>query len=413
MKRPICLSLFCFFFCLLGTLAQAQALKVYVLCGQSNMQGHARVETIDYIGDDPSAKHLLRMMRTSNGEPRVCKNVWISYLTADGSGNGEGHGKLTAGYGARRKPQQDGGKIGPEFTFGLCMDKAMKEPILIIKTAWGGKSLHTDFRSPSSGPYTFSEEQLKKFAKQKKDIAQIKADKIAATGKYYRFMIEHVQSVLKNIKRVYPRYNKRRGFELAGFVWFQGFNDLVDRGTYPDREKPDGYKQYSQCLAAFIRDVRKDLDAPELPFVIGVLGVEGPLEKMGRYKKVHGNFRAAMEAPAKRREFKGNVIAVQTAPFWDSRLAEVAAKLDKVRDFENKLRRKHKDSANRKGDMSQAQQKAHVLQFRKKLISAKEEKLHKRGASNAGYHYLGCAKTMARIGEAFANAILKMRKTRR
>jgi alpha-galactosidase len=242
---------------------------------------------------------------------------------------------------------------------------------------------------------------------------QIKADKIAATGKYYRFMIEHVQSVLKNIKRVYPRYNKRQGFELAGFVWFQGFNDLVGRDTYPDREKPGGYDQYSQCLAAFIRDVRKDLNAPELPFVIGVLGVEGPLEKMGRYRTVHGNFRAAMAAPAKRKEFKGNVIAVQTAPFWDSRLAEVAAKLGKVRDFEGRLRRKHKDSANKKGDMSQAQQKAHVMEFRKKLISASEEKLHKRGASNAGYHYLGCAKTMARIGEAFANAMLKMQKTRR
>ena len=31
-----------------------------------------------------------------------------------------------------------------------------------------------------------------------------------------------------------------------------------------------------------------------------------------------------------------------------------------------------------------------------------------RGASNAGYHYLGCAKTIALIGEAFAKAILEM-----
>ncbi|MFT7616680.1 MAG: hypothetical protein ACI97A_000308 [Planctomycetota bacterium] len=397
-----------FFFCFLTGNVDAQALKVYVLCGQSNMQGHAKVETIDYIGDDLKTKPLLKMMRTKRGKPRVCKNVWISYLTADGSGNGEGFGQLTTGYGARRNPKQDGGKIGPEFTFGLCMDKATKEPILLIKTAWGGKSLHTDFRSPSSGPYEFTEQQLANFAKQKKDIDKIKAEKIAATGKYYRLMIDHVRSVLADIKRVYPKYNKRRGFELAGFVWFQGFNDLVDRDTYPNREKPGGYGQYGKGLSAFIRDVRKDLATPKLPFVIGVLGVNGPLDEMGRYKAVYRNFRAAMAAPTKEREFKGNVVAVQTAPYWDIPLAKIEAKLDQVRELENKLRRKHKDSANKNGDMTKAEQKAHVKKFRTKLISKREEKVYKRGASNAGYHYLGCAKTMALIGEAFAGAMLKM-----
>jgi alpha-galactosidase len=33
----------------------------------------------------------------------------------------------------------------------------------------------------------------------------------------------------------------------------------------------------------------------------------------------------------------------------------------------------------------------------------------KRGASNGGYHYLGCAKTFALMGEAFAEASLRMR----
>jgi hypothetical protein len=37
-----------------------------------------------------------------------------------------------------------------------------------------------------------------------------------------------------------------------------------------------------------------------------------------------------------------------------------------------------------------------------------EEALWKRGASNGGYHYLGCAKTMALIGKAFAEAVLTM-----
>jgi len=42
------------------------------------------------------------------------------------------------------------------------------------------------------------------------------------------------------------------------------------------------------------------------------------------------------------------------------------------------------------------------------VISAKDEEMWKRGASNAGYHYLGCAKTYALIGKAFAEAIGKM-----
>lgn len=398
------------FLFLLGgnALSQSGPLKVFILAGQSNMEGHAKVETIDYIGDDKKSKPLLNLMRTKSGKDRVCKNVWISYLTGIGDRNGEGFGKLTTGYGSRSNPAQDGGKIGPEFTFGLVLDKAIKEPILIIKTAWGGKSLHTDFRPPSAGPYKFNDKQLEKFAKQNKDIDKIRADKIAATGKYYRYMIDHVKHVLSDIKRIYPKYNKRRGFELSGFVWFQGFNDLVDRDTYPDREKPGGYDQYSDCLSAFVRDVRSDLKTPKLPFVIGVIGVEGPLEDMGRYKLVHGNFRAAMAAPAQKREFKNNVRAVQTWPYWDVSLAAIRVKIDQVRDLENKLRRQHKDSANKDGKMSKTEQKAYVKKFRNRLISLAEEKRFKKGASNAGYHYLGCAKTMAQIGEAFGHAILKL-----
>ena len=144
--------------------AQAKKLKVFILAGQSNMEGHAKVDTFDYIGDDPVTAPLLKQMRGADGKARVCDHVWISYFTGAGKDNGEGFGKLTAGYGSRQKPDKDGGKIGPEFTFGLTMDAALEEPVLIIKTAWGGKSLHTDFRPPSAGPYVPTAEELKKWA---------------------------------------------------------------------------------------------------------------------------------------------------------------------------------------------------------------------------------------------------------
>lgn len=135
-----------------GQAAEPKPLRVFVLAGQSNMEGHAKVETFDDIGDDPTTAPLLKQMRGDDGKPRVCEDVWISYFTGSGNKNGEGIGKLTAGYGSRQRPDQDGGKIGPEFTFGITIDAAFDEPVLLIKTAWGGKSPHTDFRPPSAGP---------------------------------------------------------------------------------------------------------------------------------------------------------------------------------------------------------------------------------------------------------------------
>jgi alpha-galactosidase len=393
--------------------AEKKPLKVFILAGQSNMEGHAKVETFDYIGDDPATAPLLKMMRGADGKPAVADHVWISYLTGkyDGSANGEGIGKLTAGFGARGdKPTQDGGKIGPEFTFGLTMDAALKEPVLIIKTAWGGRSLNTEFRPPSAGPYEFNETQLAQMQKQGKDIAAVKAEKAKETGRFYRYMVEHVKSVLADPKRVCPAYDAAAGYEIAGFVWFQGFNDLVDGGTYPMQAdgKTRDYRKYSQWLADFIRDVRKDLNAPKMPFVIGVLGVDGLKAKGSTL-----SFREAMTAPSLMPEFKGNVAAVPTAPFWAEELAVVDEKRAKIRQMEFLLRVKDKNAANKDGTMSPAEQKDYLKKFEADLITPEEAAKWKRGASNAGYHYLGCAKTFALMGKAFAEANLQMMKSQK
>ncbi len=287
------------------------------------MEGHAEVRTFDYIGKDPTTAPLLREMRNPDGTPRVCDQVWMSYLTGpyDGSANDEGLGKLTTGFGARGdRPTEDGGKIGPEFTFGIFMEKELQEPILIIKTAWGGRSLNTEFRPPSAGPYQLPQqiqEQWDKHPQGAHGIPKLEerkkwqADKAAASGVFYRMMVEHVKKVLADPARVCPAYDPEQGYELAGFVWFQGFNDLVDGQTYPN----GNYEEYSRLMAHFIRDVRQDLAAPQMPFVIGVLGVGGESDNL--------NFREAMAAPASLPEFQGNVIAVETAPFWD-RVIEAA-----------------------------------------------------------------------------------------
>ncbi len=384
-------------FGLAAAVASAKPLQVYILVGQSNMEGHAKVETIDYIGEDPATAPLLKRMLGPDGKPAAAKNVWISYYTGIGEKNGEGFGPLTTGYGSRQDPTKDGGKIGPEYTFGLAMERAGKGPVLLIKAAWGGKSLSYDFRSPSAGPYLRTARDL-----------ETDKNPLANAGHYYRLMLAHAKQVLANPGRVCPAYDPKEGYELAGFIWLQGFNDMVDGNLYPRRPKGEAgqrYAPYSNYLSAFIRDVRKDLGAPKLPFVIGVMGVGG--KDPGSEDNLA--FREAMAAPASLPEFKGNVIAVRTAPFWDERLGAIQDKKEKVRQMAFELKNKGKRSANADGKMTEAQQKAYLKDYEAKLITPEEAAMLKRGASNAGYHYLGCAKTFALMGEAFAEANLQMR----
>lgn len=379
------------FFLAPATAAAQSPVKVYILAGQSNMQGHAHVRTLEHVGMDSATAPLLNMIQQSDGQPRTADNVWISYL----SSGGVKQGQLTTGFGASEE------KIGPELTFGLTMAQQHQGPVLIIKTAWGGKSLNTDFRSPSAGPYEFSDAQREQFENQGKDLDQINADKQQATGHYYRLMIEHVNSVLQDIDQVIPGYEQSRGYELAGFVWFQGWNDMVDRGTYPNRDQPNGYQQYSDCLEHLIHDVRKDLKAPELPIVVGVMGVGGPVAKylpdQQRYRTVHQNFRDAQAAPAKSGRLPGKVVNVLTEQYWDLELRDLKAREGKLN---QQLRQQVKAN-----ELDREQQRT----LREKLwadeFSEQELKTLQTGVSNAEYHYLGSAKIMAQIGAGFAQAL--------
>ncbi|MEM8712944.1 MAG: sialate O-acetylesterase, partial [Planctomycetota bacterium] len=343
---------------------QKGPLKVFILAGQSNMQGHAKASTLAALRDDPATEALHAALVDEDGEPRVFEDVRI---TSIGSSESEKAGPLSVGYGAER----GGPKFGPEFSFGAAVSRDLGEPVLLIKTAWGGKSLHTDFRPPSAGPFVFSEAQIARLAKNGKDVAAVKAAKVEATGRYYRMMMEHVESVLADIERVVPGHDRQRGHELAGFVWFQGWNDMVASDVYPDRARAGGYDAYTEVLCHFIRDVRTELGTPELPFVIGVMGVGGPTDLYGpkeqRYRSTHQNFRDAMAAPASLEEFEGSVQAVLTEEAWDSE----AAKL---------LERK------KAGEELTAEELAYL----------------DGNVSNAAYHYLGSPKVLGRVGAALA-----------
>ncbi len=391
-----------------GTQAADSPLKVYILAGQSNMEGHGHVRVLDYMGEDPETAPLLEQMRTPDGQYRMIPNVWISYLTGIqgriDAENREVFGQLTAGYGAQwgRDYSKPGEKIGPELAFGITMQTGLKEPILIIKTAWGGQSVHTDFRSPSSGPYVPSEDDIKR---ERFVTPEQQAELKTKTGARYRQMIDHVQLVLSDIKRVYPEYDSQQGYELAGFVWFQGFNDMVSSNVYPEvsaESQTPRFAKYTEWYANFIRDTRKDLSAPDLPFVIGVLGVGGIDANPGTLA-----FRYSQSAVADIPEFKGNVFAVQTAPFWDERLARIDEKRDNLRQKRYFLDKQHPQHENAAGKLTTEEIQKILNDYEQELFSDEELDLEQRAKSNAGYHYLGSAKTYSQIGQAFANELLR------
>jgi hypothetical protein len=373
--------------------AAARPLKVFILAGQSNMQGHANVSTFDAMAEDPMTAPILKEMRNANRTPRVCEKVWISSVGCAGDGWSdviEQKGKLTVGFGASTD------EIGPEFTFGIYIEKLLGEPILIIKTSWGGRSLHTDFRPPSAGPYVWSDYELTQCQRRGDDLEKDKADKLKATGVFYRHMIEHVREVLGDIKRVVPEYAPMQGYELAGFVWFQGFNDLVSDWTYDQQNHPGGYDLYTQLLVQFIRDVRKDLKAPKMPFVIGVMGIGGVKEGE---KPPQSNFRSAQVKPTSLPEFHGNVVAVPTAPYWDDELDALQQRMDACwPKVDARVAAEKNDSWENK------------MRIMAENFTPEEWKRLRAGTSNGGYHYLGAARIMAPIGKAFAEAMANLQK---
>ena len=186
-------------------------IKVFILAGQSNMEGKAKVSLLEYQAKQPATRDLFKHLR--KGDKWIERDdVWIKYLGQKG--------KLTVGYGSTKC-------IGPELEFGMVVGDHYPEQVLIIKTAWGGRSLYRDFRSPSAGlpaPAVLA----KMLADQKKRKPDTTLEDVKKPfGALYRAMLEEVNGTLANLKTLFPDYNGQ-GYEIAGFVWFQGWNDMIN-----------------------------------------------------------------------------------------------------------------------------------------------------------------------------------------
>ena len=250
------------------SLTAAEKVKIYILAGQSNMLGHGEMYpestrgTLAYLtAHDNTGTY--RFLRNDDHTDWVVRDDVFIRLTSEHTNNK--YGNLTAGYGA-----WDGTTIGPELAFGCALGDLNTAPVLLIKTSWGGKSLYGDFRPPSSS---------------------------GATGPYYSEMIRLVHETVGDLATYVPGY-AGQGYVLAGFGWHQGWNDRVD---------DTASAEYEANMANFIRDIRADLDVPNLPFVIATTGMDGGSD----YTQVE-LAQLKMADTARYPAFVGNVAVIDT-----------------------------------------------------------------------------------------------------
>ena len=269
--------------------------KVFILMGQSNMVGMGEIEP-------ETTKGTLAYLTKKEG-----KYPWL----IDEGGNWTVR-KDVYYYDARTKkgsplsPTSNSGKtIGPELGFGYVMGHVLDEPVLVLKSCIGNRSLGWDLLPPGSERFTFEGRTYAGY-KDTPDSwieGQPKKEVNWYAGKQYDTDTADAKEVLKNLAKCYPDY-KGQGYEVAGFVFWQGHKD----------QNPAHASRYEQNLVRFIKSLRKDFDAPNAPFVLATIAFGG--WNLAGPGLTVANAQLAVSDPKKHPEFAGNVKTVEARDFW-------------------------------------------------------------------------------------------------
>ena len=258
--------------------------QVFILAGQSNMVGHGKAEeghkdekgaigSLRYqvVNDSKNYGHLV----DKEGKWIVRDDVKVWWRDSDvGEPRAVHKGDLNIGFSQSRNP----GWIGPEYGFGWAVGEHVKQPVLIVKIAWGGKSLSKDFRPPSAV-----------------------AARGGEVGPYYKAIIDYTRDALDNLGTEFPDLSGK-GYKIAGIGWHQGWNDRVDAAATAEYEKN---------LADLIKDLRTEFGNPKLPFSITTTSMDPPPEPTGVELA-----QLAVADEKKYPEFAGNVKTENARPFW-------------------------------------------------------------------------------------------------
>jgi alpha-galactosidase len=293
-------------------------LKVFILMGQSNMVG------MGDIGPGTNRGTLVYLTKTEKKYPFLVDDAGQWTVRKD-----------VYYYDARVKkgsplsPTSNNGKsIGPELGFGYIMGHILDEPVLVLKSCIGNRSLGWDLLPPGSERYQAEVTErggakvTKVFAgyKDKPDSWPMDTAKGLATepppwldkktgkpiewyaGKQYDDDMANAKAALADLAKVYPGY-QGQGYEIAGFVWWQGHKD--QNAVHAAR--------YEQNLARLIPTLRRDYNAPNAKFVLAT-GCGNPGRESFGLQIAEAQL--AIADVKKHPEFAGNVKCVDSRDLW-------------------------------------------------------------------------------------------------
>lgn len=298
-------------------------IKVFFLAGQSNMAGNGMVEAEaspgvqkpgtlrDYVNTNPADYgHLVDGL----GNWTTRSDVWM--WNRVGNASGTVTTTTTGDHGVTYGAVAD--RFGPEVGIGKVLGDHYDEQVVLIKTAWGGKSLYQDFRPPSAGALPTSVTD-----------ALSAAGKDDSYGNHYNLMVAGMQEALVDIAAQYAGQT----IEIEGLFWNQGWNDRsnstrIDTTTSPETWFNDlAVAEYESNLNHLIADLRSELSTPDLKVVIGTTGM-GPDSLYEQDDPPHFNqnnktlARALVAAQTTVGDADANATTVDTHPFWrDSTLS--------------------------------------------------------------------------------------------
>jgi len=211
----------------------------------------------------------------------------------------------------------NGKHIGPELGFGYVMGTFHDEPVLLIKADIGNRSIGWDCLPPGSKRFEFTEKdrktgQMKAFVyagyKDSPDKWEKGMDPEPMgwyAGKQYDEYTAAIRGVLDNFDTLYPQYMDQ-GYEVAGFVWWQG---------HKDGGSDAHISRYEQNMVNLIKAWRKEFKAPDAKWVIATVAFGG-WDMSEKYNAIAAAQLAVSGETGKHPEFRGNVKTIEARDFW-------------------------------------------------------------------------------------------------
>jgi alpha-galactosidase len=286
--------------------AQDQPVKVFILLGQSNMLGFGRMGPAEVQGS------LEFMIKEENKYPHLVDNEgqWterkdVRFVHVMDK-RGVPYENLDEFADMKNQWLTVNGNFGPEIGFGHVMGHVLEEPVLILKACIGNRSLGWDLLPPGSEPFEFDGRMYAGYQDNPGSWIEGEPKKKVSwyAGRQYDADTAHAKAVLNHLDRYYPGY-KGQGYEIAGFVFWQGHKD----------QNPAHASRYEQNLVHLIKTLRKDFDAPDAKFVLATIAFGGA-ELSGEGLTIVNAQLAVSGEVGKYPEFKGNVKTIDARPFW-------------------------------------------------------------------------------------------------